>query len=139
VQLPRLRTDLLDVLEAAVDGRLGDIELEWDPRHALCVVMASSGYPEKYQTGFPISGLPDDADRDDLTLFHAGTRRVGGQVVTAGGRVLGVTALADTLEEARRKAYAVVEQIRFEGAYYRKDLGLQPAPVLRGSGRGEPG
>jgi phosphoribosylamine--glycine ligase len=124
VQLPRLKTDLLDVLEAAVDGRLDQIELEWDRRHALCVVMASGGYPDKYPKGLPITGLPDDADRDDLAVFHAGTKREAGEIVTSGGRVLGVTALGDSLADARQKAYETVEQIHFEGAYYRRDLGL---------------
>jgi phosphoribosylamine--glycine ligase len=122
-QLPRMKTDLLDVLEAAVDGKLDQIDVEWDPRHALCVVMASGGYPEKYTTGLPITGLPDDADRDDLAVFHAGTKRADDQIVTSGGRVLGVTALGDTLADARRLAYETVEQIHFEGAHYRRDLG----------------
>jgi phosphoribosylamine--glycine ligase len=122
-QLPRMKTDLLDVLDAAVDGRLDQIDVEWDRRHALCVVMASGGYPDKYTTGLPITGLPDDADRDDLAVFHAGTRRVDEQIVTSGGRVLGVTALGDTLADARRLAYDTVDQIRFEGAQYRRDLG----------------
>jgi phosphoribosylamine--glycine ligase len=122
VQLPRLQTDLLDVLEAAV--RLDQIELHWDPRHALCVVLASGGYPDQYKTGFPITGLPDDADRDDLAVFHAGTKREDGKTVTAGGRVLGVTALGETLADARRKTYETVAQIHFDGAHYRSDLGL---------------
>ena len=120
----RLRSDLLELLEAAVDGKLDQADVRWDPRHALCVVMASGGYPEAYAKGLPISGLPDDAGRDDLAVFHAGTRRDGDQIVTAGGRVLGVTALGDSLADARKSAYEVVEQIRFEKAYYRRDLGL---------------
>lgn len=128
-QLPRLKTDLLDVLEAAVDGRLDQIELHWDDRHALCVVMASGGYPGKYPTGLPITGLPDDADRDDLAVFHAGTRREDGRIVTSGGRVLGVTALGESLADARCLAYDTAERIHFEGAHYRKDLGLPEARV----------
>ena len=122
-QLPRMKTDLLDVLDAAVSGTLDQLDVEWDPRHALCVVMASGGYPDKYPTGLPITGLPDDADRDDLAVFHAGTKRADDKIVTSGGRVLGVTALGDTLGDARRLAYATVEQIHFEGAHYRRDLG----------------
>lgn len=122
--LPRLKTDLLDVLDAAADDRLDRIELEWDPRHALCVVMASEGYPEKYATGMPITGLPDDSNRDDLAVFHAGTKRNGNQIVTAGGRVLGVTALGTTRADARKLAYETCDQIKFEGAQYRRDLGL---------------
>ena len=121
--LLRLRSDLLDVLDAAVDGRLEEAELRWDTRHALCVVMASDGYPDKYATGRPIRGLPDDTD--DAVVYHAGTRLEGDQVVTAGGRVLGVTALGDTLADARRRAYSVVERIHFDGAQYRTDLGLE--------------
>ncbi len=127
VLLPRLKTDLLEVFDAATAGRLDQLDLDWDPRHALCVVMASPGYPDGYPTGLPITGLPD-ADRDDLLVFHAGTCREGDTLVTAGGRVLGVTALAQSLEAARQKAYDAVAQIRFEGAQYRRDLGLaQPA------------
>jgi len=120
--LMRLQSDLLELLDAAVSGQLEQAEVRWDPRHALCVVMASGGYPDAYKTGLPICGLPDD--RDDAAIFHAGTRRDDDQVVTAGGRVLGVTALGDTLADARRTAYAVVERIHFEGACFRRDLGL---------------
>jgi len=119
--LMRLESDLLELLNAAVDGRLEQVEVRWDPRHALCVVMASAGYPEAVRTGVPIRGLPPPAD--DAVVFHAGTRRVGDEVVTAGGRVLGVTALGPTLADARRRAYELVAQIRFEGAQYRTDLG----------------
>ena len=125
VQLPRVKTDLLELLDAAVDGRLDQVEVEWDTRHALCVVMASGGYPDQYASGYPISGLPDDADRDDLAVFHAGTERDAGRIVTSGGRVLGVTALGQTLADARKLAYETVEQIHFEGAQYRKDLGCR--------------
>ena len=120
--LLRLRSDLLELLNAVVDGQLADVEVRWDPRPALCVVMASPGYPDKYPTGVPITGLP--ADTDDLAVFHAGTRREGHQVVTAGGRVLGVTALGETLAAARDRAYAAVAQIRFDGAQVRTDLGV---------------
>ncbi|MCK4340247.1 MAG: phosphoribosylamine--glycine ligase [Phycisphaerae bacterium] len=129
--LPRLRSDLLELLDATVDGRLEEAcnvaagprtgRVEWDPRHALCVVMASGGYPGKYPTGLPITGLPENTD--DLIVFHAGTKRAGDQIVTSGGRVLGVTALGETLADARRRVYDVVEQIHFEGAHYRTDLG----------------
>jgi phosphoribosylamine--glycine ligase len=119
--LMRLDCDLLELLNAAVDGRLAETDIRWDPRHALCVVMASGGYPEEYKKGLPISGLPDDAD--DALVFHAGTKRVDDQVVTAGGRVLGVTALGETLAAARQRAYGIVERIRFDGVQYRTDLG----------------
>ena len=119
--LPRLKSDLLGLLNAAVDRRLDEAEVRWDPRHALCVVMASGGYPGPYQTGEPIAGLPEDAE--DLVVFHAGTKRAAGKLVTAGGRVLGVTALGDELEDARIRAYGAVENITFPGAQYRTDLG----------------
>jgi phosphoribosylamine--glycine ligase len=122
--LMRMKSDLLELLDLATRSKLDQATVEWDERAALCVVMASGGYPEKYRHGLPIHGLPDEAGRDDLAVFHAGTKLVDGQVVTAGGRVLGVTALGDTLAEARRSAYEVVEGIQFEGAYYRRDLGL---------------
>lgn len=119
--LLRLQSDLLELLDAAVAGRLEQADVRWDPRPALCVVMASPGYPGAYPKGLPITGLPEDAD--DAVVFHAGTRRVNDQVVTAGGRVLGVTALGETLATARARAYGVVEQIHFDGAQYRRDLG----------------
>ena len=121
VILPRLKTNLLDVLNATVDDKLEEVDLDWDARHALCVVMASGGYPGKYPTGNPVTGLP--ADTDDTVVFHAGTGINGQQIVTTGGRVLGVTGLGATLADARARAYHAVEQIHFEGAQYRTDLG----------------
>lgn len=121
--LLRLRSDLLEILDAATTGRLDQVSVSWDPRPSLCVVLASAGYPEAVQTGAVISGLP--APGEDLVVFHAGTKRVGDQVVTNGGRVLGVTALGATVEAARQRAYAAVEQIHFDGQQYRTDLGLR--------------
>lgn len=123
VLLPRLRTDLLDVIDAVIDGHLDQITLQWDARPAVCVVLASSGYPESSRSGAVIRGLPDTAGRDDLAIFHAGTKLDGGKVVTAGGRVLGVTALGETRQAAREKAYAAADQIIFEGAQMRRDIG----------------
>ncbi len=121
--LMRLKTDLADVLEATVDGRLDEIgALEWDPRSAVCVVMASEGYPGPYETGKPIRGLEEAARIPDVKVFHAGTAKVGGQVVTAGGRVLGVTALGATTPAAKLQAYKAVKCIRWEGAWCRKDI-----------------
>lgn len=119
--LLRLRSDLLELLNATVDGRLDEATIEWDRRHALCVVIASGGYPDSYLTGVPITGLPEDAD--DAVVFHAGTKLRGRNVVTSGGRVLGVTALGETRAAARERAYGIIEQIQFEGAQYRRDLG----------------
>jgi len=120
--LPRLQTDLLEALDLAATGRLEDLALRWDGRHAVCVVLASEGYPGGCPTGRPIEGLPGE-DADDAAVFHAGTRECDGRVCTAGGRVLSVTGLGATRDEARRRAYEVVERIRFEGMQYRTDIG----------------
>jgi phosphoribosylamine--glycine ligase len=122
--LPRLESDLLDIVWACVNGTLDKVDVRWSSRASVCVVMASNGYPGSYQTGLSISGL-DGVDQD-VTVFHAGTHRdAAGQIVTSGGRVLGVTALGETLEDARQKAYANVERIHFEGAHWRRDIGLR--------------
>jgi phosphoribosylamine--glycine ligase len=121
--LMRLRSDLVDVLEATVDGRLDEIgPLEWDPRPAVCVVMASEGYPDNYERGHPIRGLEEAAKLDDVKVFHAGTATSDGQVVTNGGRVLGVTALGKSISVAKLQAYSAVKLIRFSGAWCRKDI-----------------
>ncbi len=121
--LMRLRTDLVDLLEATVDGRLAEIApLEWDPRPAVCVVMASQGYPGHHQKGFPIRGLEEAARLDDVKVFHAGTALEDGRVVSAGGRVLGVTALGDNIAKAKLRAYTAVKCIRWDGAWCRKDI-----------------
>jgi phosphoribosylamine--glycine ligase len=122
--LMRLRTDLLDVLEATVDGRLDQLEpLQWDPRPAVCVVMAAEGYPGSYRKGDPIRGLDDADNIPDVKVFHAGTTLKQGQVVTSGGRVLGVTGLGDNLAGAKLNAYRAVKAIRWAGAWCRKDIG----------------
>jgi phosphoribosylamine--glycine ligase len=127
--LMRLKTDLFELLEAAVEGRLEDFSedrLEWDPRPAVCVVMASQGYPGNYPKGKVIFGLDEAAKLPDVKVFHAGTRPdSNGMVTTDGGRVLGVTALGDTLADARARAYGAVEKIHFQGAFYRKDIGAK--------------
>lgn len=117
-----LKTDLLDVLNAVVDGTLDQIDLQWDARPALCVVATSKGYPGKYVTSVQIDGL-DDVDDDDVQVFHSGTKRYGEHVQTNGGRVLAVTAIGDTMEAARTKAYAAMAKIKFDGMHYRKDIG----------------
>jgi phosphoribosylamine--glycine ligase len=124
VLLPRLKSDLALLLLAAAQGRLNRVEVEWNRDRAVCVVMASEGYPESYETGKAIQGLDRAATLPGVTVFHAGTRRQGeGPVLTAGGRVLSVSALGGTFEEARRTAYAAAEEIRFEKRYFRKDIG----------------
>ena len=123
VVLPRMKNDLLDVIDAVIDGTLSDIQLEWDDRCAVCVVMASGGYPGAYTKGIKIDGL--DLVNEEAIVFHAGTAKQGGDYVTNGGRVLGVTALGSDIDDARRKAYAEVEKISFDGAQYRRDIGIK--------------
>jgi len=122
--LPRLRSDLLPLLEATIDGKIDNYIIEWDERVAVTVVLASGGYPGKYETGRPISGLDDAAKLKDVQVFHAGTRSANGEIVTAGGRVLAVTALGSTIEGARTRAYEAVSAIHFEGCHYRRDIAL---------------
>lgn len=121
--LMRLKSDLAAVLLAAAEGRLDQIEpLEWDPRPAVCVVMASEGYPESYQKGRVISGLKAAAELPDTKVFHAGTALKNGQVVNTGGRVLGVTALGETIADAKRRAYEAVAKISWNGGWCRSDI-----------------
>jgi len=121
--LMRLKTDLADVIEATIDGRLDELEpLQWDPRPAVCVVMASEGYPGGYERGMPIRGLEEAAALPDVKVFHAGTKLVDHQVVTDGGRVLSVTALGNSISAAKLQAYTAVKCIRWEGAWCRKDI-----------------
>lgn len=122
--LPRLKTDLLQIALACCQGNLADLRVEWEDNASVCVVLASAGYPGSYSVGFPISGI--EAVDPGVEVFHAGTRVTDdGKLVTAGGRVLSVVATAPTLEEARLKAYANVERIRFEGRHFRRDIGLR--------------
>ncbi|HEX7449228.1 MAG TPA: phosphoribosylamine--glycine ligase [Pirellulales bacterium] len=121
--LMRLKSDLLDVLEATIDGKLDSIAPPvWDPRPSVCVVMASEGYPGKYRTGRPIRGLEQAAKVPDVKVFHAGTATAAGQVISNGGRVLGVTALGSTVAAAKLQAYTAVKAIRWDGAWCRKDI-----------------
>lgn len=122
VVLPMLKTDLMEIFEAVTDGRLSEIKVEWERGACVCVVLASGGYPLKYEKGKEITiGALDG----DVILCHAGTKRKDGKLVTDGGRVLGVCAKGATIEEARQKAYRNVERIHFEGMYYRKDIGIK--------------
>jgi len=127
--LLRMETDLVAALEACVDGQLCDFELKWSPGAAVCVVASSSGYPGSYKTGMPISGLGAAAQVPEAVVFHAGTAQMGGRIVTAGGRVLGVSARGESLEEALGRAYQAMAAIEFEGMYYRRDIGHR---ALRG-------
>ena len=121
--LPRLKTDLIEILCAIREERLDGLTLEWTDEACACVVMASGGYPAAYKKGLPIRGLNPQGQRSDAVIYHAGTKWEDGKFYTNGGRVLGVTALAPTLDEALDKAYDAVEQIDFEDAHYRKDIG----------------
>jgi phosphoribosylamine--glycine ligase len=119
----RLQSDLVEVMLAVAEGRLDHVTLKWDPRPALCVVAASKGYPGKYQTGVPITGIEQADSIPDVKVFQAGTRADGKRILTDGGRVLGVTALGTTIAEAQRRAYQAMEKIHFEGMHYRRDIG----------------
>jgi phosphoribosylamine--glycine ligase len=122
VYLTRLENDLVELLDASVNGTLDKIEMKWSPSASVCVVMASGGYPVNYAKGKPIRGLDDVAKLPDIKVFHAGTVLKDGQIVTNGGRVLGVTALGKDLKAAQAAAYAAVEKIHFDGAYFRRDI-----------------
>lgn len=123
VVLPRLKTDLLEIFEAIIDEKLDEIEIEWDNNAAVCVVAASGGYPAKYGTNFEIAGIEKAEAEYGTIVFHAGTSFREGKFYTAGGRVLGVTAVEETMDKAIKKAYAGIEQISFEGMHYRRDIG----------------
>jgi len=120
--LMRLKSDLLQVCLAACDGTLDQISLEWDPRPAVCVVMASGGYPGDYEKGKKITGIEEADGIQDVVVFHAGTKGEDGDIVTSGGRVLGVTALGQTIDDAKARAYGAVDKIKFDGAYCRRDI-----------------
>ena len=123
VVLPRMENDIVDVFEACIDGKLEDVELKFRDDAAVCVILASKGYPEKYEKGKEITGLENFKGKDDIYCFHAGTKLQDGKVLTNGGRVLGITALGKTPEEARANAYKATELVQFENKYMRKDIG----------------
>jgi len=120
--LMRLRSDLLEVFLAVCDERLDEVTLRWDPRPSVCVVMASGGYPGDYDKGKKITGLEDAEQLGDVVVFHAGTKSQNGEVVTSGGRVLGVTALGENIKDAKVRAYEAVAKVKFDGAYWRRDI-----------------
>ncbi len=125
VVLPRLETDFLDVIDACIDGTLDTLDIRWKKDAAACVILASGGYPGSYKKGLPISGLDENGGAAGVTVYHAGTKLENGQYLTNGGRVLGLTATAETLAEALEKAYKAAENITFEGAHYRRDIGAR--------------
>ena len=128
VILPMLKTDLMDIFEAVVDGRLDEINIEWEDGACVCLVLASGGYPEHYEKGKEITF--GDLDKD-VTVYHAGTAKKDGKIVTSGGRVLGVVAKGADIEAARQKVYANAEKIRFDGMYYRKDIGIKYRDIAK--------
>lgn len=123
VVLPRMKNDMIEVMEACIDGKLSDVTLEFEENAAVCVVLASDGYPEKYEKGFEIKGLDKFKDQDDYYVFHAGTKFDGDKIVTNGGRVLGVVAKGGDLKVARKNAYEATEWIDFANKYKRNDIG----------------
>jgi phosphoribosylamine--glycine ligase len=124
VVLPRLKNDIIDVMEACVEGKLDTLKLEFEDRATVCVILASDGYPLAYEKGFPIKGLENFEGKDDYYCFHAGTKfDTNGTIVTNGGRVLGITATGDSLKEARAKAYEATKWVDFDNKYMRTDIG----------------
>lgn len=122
VVIPRLETDLIDIMESSIDGDLSSIDIKWKKEKAACVVLASGGYPGKYETGKVIIGI-DEAEKNEAVVFHAGTSTKGNNIITAGGRVLGVVAIANSLEDAVKKAYNACDKIQFDKMHYRRDIG----------------
>ena len=123
VVLPLLKTDLFTIMRAVRDERLGEVDIQWSTGAAACVVLASGGYPKKYETGLPIEGLDENGGHSGVIVYHAGTKKQDGRFLTAGGRVLGVTGLGETLPQALEKAYGAVREITFKNAHYRTDIG----------------
>lgn len=121
--LMRLDSDLVEAFEAAIDGKLDEVELRWKPGAAACVIASSAGYPGAYKTGLPMTGLDEAAQLADVQVFHSGSVKQGEELLTAGGRVLGVTAMAETLESALARAYEALGKIHFDGIYFRRDIG----------------
>ena len=118
-----MKTDIIDVFEACIDGTLDQVDLQFEDNAAVCVVLASDGYPVSYKKGFPIKGLENFKDKDGYYVFHARTAKKDGQIVTNGGRVLGVVAKGDDLKKARANAYEAIKLVEFENKYYRNDIG----------------
>jgi phosphoribosylamine---glycine ligase len=127
--LPRMKSDLLPLLVATIEGGLENVAIEFDPRIAVTVILASGGYPGKYENGKPIEGLESAARLPEVQIFHAGTRVQTGKTVTSGGRVLAITALGDSVTQARERAYAAISQIHFDGCHFRRDIALRSAPA----------
>lgn len=125
VVLPRLKTNLLSIFNAIIDEKLDEIKIEWEDNACVCVVMASGGYPQKYQTGYEINGLKEAMENENVVVYHAGTKKENDKFLTAGGRVIGVTATGNNLDDAIREAYDAVSKISFQDAHFRKDIGIK--------------
>ncbi len=125
VVLPRLKTDLVEIMNAVIDEKLDSINIEWEDNAAVCVILASGGYPVKYTSGYEITGLESLEKEEDITVFHAGTKKEGDKLLTAGGRVLGITAVAKDLDGAIKRAYEGVQKVTFKDAHYRRDIGIK--------------
>ena len=123
--LPRMKSDIVELMLASCDGQVGNIKLEWDKRSCVCVVMSSGGYPDEYEKGKEISGLKDAEKIKDTVVFHAGTKKEDGKIVTSGGRVLGVTSLGNGIEKAIEQVYNAVDKINFERCFFRRDIGAK--------------
>lgn len=134
VVLPRMKNDVVEVMLAGCEGRLNKINLRWDKRHCVCVVMSAGGYPGKYEIGKEISGLEELMREKDIFVFHAGTKKEGNKMVTSGGRVLGVTGLGNTIEAAIERAYVGVEKIKFDHCFFRRDIAMK---AVKRIGRGK--
>jgi phosphoribosylamine---glycine ligase len=127
--LPRMKSDLLPLLIATIEGGLENVAIEFDSRVAVTVILASGGYPAKYETGKPIAGLENATQLPDVQIFHAGTKRQDGKTVTSGGRVLAITALGESAARARERAYTAINQIHFDSCHFRRDIALRPPPT----------
>ncbi len=123
--LPRLKTDLVEIMQAVIDGCLDEVNIEWEDNAAVCVVMASGGYPVSYEKGYEISGIEDANAMDGVIVFHAGTKLENGKYVNSGGRVLGVTAVDDDLDKAIKRAYEAVGKITWKDEFHRSDIGIK--------------
>lgn len=131
VVLPRLETDLVDIITAVAEERLSQLDISWSKEPCACVVMASGGYPASYPKGIEIHGLNEEGQAEGAAVYHAGTKLENGRFLTNGGRVLGVTARGESLEQAQQNAYAAVDKISFDGAVYRKDIGKRALEAVR--------
>jgi phosphoribosylamine--glycine ligase len=119
----RLRSDLFQIFQATIEGNLRDVKVEWDDQSSACVVLASDGYPGPYETGITITGLNQTTTNNDVQVFHAGTSKAGDGFATSGGRVLGITSAAATLEQALANCYGAIDRIQWQGMQYRRDIG----------------